>query len=290
MGYINGKEILFSSNVNITGGDTAHLEAEIEEHEKRISNIEHQLAPEYVTTDESTAYEKTVPAKACPYAQINKVGGGENLITAEAIGVEGSEVLPFTYEDNILTFSGTLTENGYIDIGSIPDLPIGTTLIMNVPEGFEAFVECNAEYEDEEENYYGGDFRFYFENGEATLYDDDAKAMVEAGYTGGFSIGYIELVPTEDITDASFELACYIERKEVDALEIPEAVQELEGYGKGGYIDFERKVFVYGETETNISEHLTEGFIEVVGGGTITAVNEGNVAVYSSITYMLKEG
>lgn len=93
--------------------------------------------------------------------------------------------------------------------------------------------------------------------------------------------------------------------------EIPihEAIQAIEGYGQSNpnnpdeynYIDFDRRLFVaYGHIvdgawvaysepiETDISEYLTDKFIEVVGGGTITAVNERIYDVPSTITYLIE--
>lgn len=214
MAYINGNEILFSSN--ITGGNTAHLEAEIEEHEKRISNLEHQLAPEYVTTDESTAYEKTVPYNACPYAQIDRlgtVGVTENLITADMITVEGTEDAPsFTYENGVLAIEGELTTEHYINIGgSFPSLPMGTVVVMAVPEGFTAYLEGDYFIADDETS----NNRIDFENGMATLIGDGDE---QEG--SDFHINYIEITPTEAMTNPSFSLDCRVKPEKVTALEL----------------------------------------------------------------------
>lgn len=94
-------------------------------------------------------------------------------------------------------------------------------------------------------------------------------------------------------------------------LPIPTEIQALDGYGESNpnnaaeynYIDFEQLKFIaYGHIvdgswvafdavqETDISHLITaDNFIEVEGGGTITAVNENSFAVPSEITYMLKE-
>ncbi len=95
-----------------------------------------------------------------------------------------------------------------------------------------------------------------------------------------------------------------------DTFAIPEEIQALDGYGQSNpdntneynYIDFERKVFVaYGhivdeawvayETpiETDISAYF-DSFIKVEGGGTITAVNEYEYDVPSTINYITKVG
>ena len=43
--------------------------------EKRVNNIENHISGEFFTTDNSTAYIKTVPSKACSYAQLNNISG-----------------------------------------------------------------------------------------------------------------------------------------------------------------------------------------------------------------------
>jgi hypothetical protein len=97
---------------------------------------------------------------------------------------------------------------------------------------------------------------------------------------------------------------------EIDTFPIPEEIQAIEGYGQSNpdnpdecnYVDFEGYFVGKGHIvdgawvanrapiKTDVSEYLTDIFIEVAGGGIITAVNEYNTAVPSSITYLLKEG
>lgn len=189
---------------------------------KRITNLEKRIVPDPFQTDDSTVYEKTVPANACPYAQIDKVGTmGVPVISGNLASNIDTDAGDWTMDINdILTIDGTITPDNYIDIQDIPDLPIGTTLVMDVAQGFEAFVDCYAEYEDEEGNTYGGQYQFYFENGEATLYDDEFKRMVEAGYEGGVSVAYIKLVPLETMTNPSFRLDLRIKTEKVTALEM----------------------------------------------------------------------
>ena len=90
---------------------------------------------------------------------------------------------------------------------------------------------------------------------------------------------------------------------------IPAEVQALEGYGQGNptgteynYIDYTRRVFVqkgYRDAngawiptgrEIDISAYLpADNFIEVEGGGIVTAVNEDKLAAPTKIEYQLKE-
>jgi hypothetical protein len=105
----------------------------------------------------------------------------------------------------------------------------------------------------------------------------------------------IEAVELEQEPSASYPPATYAPTTEyvpykgiIDTVAIPEAVQAFEGYGTTeGRIDFERKVWIYGDNETDISEYLTDdNYIEVEGGGTITAVNEHENAVPFNIAYI----
>lgn len=95
-----------------------------------------------------------------------------------------------------------------------------------------------------------------------------------------------------------------------DTFTIPEAIQAIEGYGQSNpdnpdeynYIDFERKMFVaYGHMvddnwvayaepiKTDISSYLSnDNFIEVRGGVSITAINNNESKVPSTITYLMK--
>ena len=80
------------------------------------------------------------------------------------------------------------------------------------------------------------------------------------------------------ITDENADISIYSPYI-AETYPIPEAIQALDGYGTdGSYIDFDRKVFVNGETETDISNILTDytdyKFIEVEGGGELIAKNE----------------
>jgi hypothetical protein len=106
----------------------------------------------------------------------------------------------------------------------------------------------------------------------------------------------VEAVELEQEPSTSYPPATYAPATEyvpyrgvIDTVAIPEAVQALEGYGtSGGYIDFERKVWIYGDNDpVDISAHLTDdNYIEVEGGGTITAVNEHENAVPFNIAYI----
>lgn len=70
-----------------------------ENHERRITQLEKHISNDYFVTDESTEYNKIVDANACPYAEIDKVGG-------------------MSYKSKNLTDAGTVQVNkyAYVDI------------------------------------------------------------------------------------------------------------------------------------------------------------------------------
>ena len=71
---------------------------------------------------------------------------------------------------------------------------------------------------------------------------------------------------------------------------IPIDIQNKEGYGTDdGYIDFDRKKWVYGDSEEDISHILTDyldyKFIEVEGGGELIAENKDKNPVPWTVTF-----
>lgn len=70
------------ANVGFVNSSTKNIDTRLSiltedllEHEVRLDNIEHHLAPKYVMTDNTTAYTKDVPENACSKAQLNSIGG-----------------------------------------------------------------------------------------------------------------------------------------------------------------------------------------------------------------------
>ncbi|MBP3573853.1 MAG: hypothetical protein J6J71_04525 [Prevotella sp.] len=85
---------------------------------KAIYNIPADASLSFVT-DEEVAYEKTVPANACPYAQLNKVGGMtykcNNLIPYPYADTNKTEngITWTVNADGSVTANGTATANTY---------------------------------------------------------------------------------------------------------------------------------------------------------------------------------
>jgi hypothetical protein len=68
----------------------AALQAEIDKQERRISNLEEHISDDYFATDETVAYEKAVPARACSSAKLLSVGG---------MTYKCNNIAPFPYFD-----------------------------------------------------------------------------------------------------------------------------------------------------------------------------------------------
>ena len=66
-------------------------------HEKRITNLEKKIAPEYFLTDADVKHEKVVPSNACPFALVNKIGG---------MTYKCNNLIPFPYVDSAMTRLG----------------------------------------------------------------------------------------------------------------------------------------------------------------------------------------
>ena len=89
----------------------------IDTQNKRITNLEHWLAPRYFETDNTVAYCKDVPEGALPYAEVEKVGGMtrkcNNLIPFPYLETtRSSNGLTFTVNaDGSISITGTATAN-----------------------------------------------------------------------------------------------------------------------------------------------------------------------------------
>ncbi|MBE6537924.1 MAG: hypothetical protein E7671_00475, partial [Ruminococcaceae bacterium] len=100
--------------------------------EKRLTNLEHQVSPEYFETDETVAYEKAVPANACPYAELHSVGGmthkSNNLIPFPYDVASGSMMggLPLTIDGGVITVGTGTAAGGYANLCHSLTLPAGT--------------------------------------------------------------------------------------------------------------------------------------------------------------------
>lgn len=98
------------------------LQEEIDKQARRISNLEEHISDDYFVTDDSVAYSKTVPARACSSAKLLSLGGmtyrDEETNTLRdskvtEIKSHGANILPYPYTDTTKTQAGiTYTDNG----------------------------------------------------------------------------------------------------------------------------------------------------------------------------------
>ncbi|MBQ3063988.1 MAG: hypothetical protein IJC99_04220 [Clostridia bacterium] len=133
-------------------------EVRISHGEKRLENLEARLDPEDFVTDDTTTYQKTVPATALPYASVSKIGTAftpENLfVTFNAITDTESKYEDSFYDGfhedtgsyasvshdaadpTIMRISCPHTNNCRITLGKIR-LPAGTYTMSGAPGGNE---------------------------------------------------------------------------------------------------------------------------------------------------------
>lgn len=94
----------------------------IDTQNKRITNLEHWLAPRYFETDNTVAYCKDVPQGALPYAEVEKVGGMTRVCT---------NLIPYPYLENTKTTNGlTFTVNADGSIGITGTATANTALYL----------------------------------------------------------------------------------------------------------------------------------------------------------------
>ena len=207
---------------------TSQYNESISAHDKRLSNIESRLAPKYITTDNTTVYAKEVPAKACPYAQIDKLGTvGVPVKTGNLIGENldnfdfDDEIESYSYKDGILTIKGTVTAGSYIyNYPANVQVPLGTKLIMPGLEGFSAQIDVSCEELEIDGSILGGEMSFTVVNGEVTVFEgDELTSLLNVGIDSA-TIYFIALIPDEDMTDFSVKFDCRIKTAKVTALEV----------------------------------------------------------------------
>lgn len=115
----------YESTIINQGECITAIEAKTENHEKRITNIERHISQDYFVTDDTTAYNKAVPADVCPYAQLNSIGGmtykSNNLIPFPYLRMNSTEngVNFSTTDDGAITLSGTSTSSDVSNIALI---------------------------------------------------------------------------------------------------------------------------------------------------------------------------
>lgn len=153
----------------------------INNHERRLTNIERHINQDYFYTDESVAYTKIVPSNACPYAQIDSVGGMtykcNNLIPFPYVYKSRTLYgIDFTVNDNgtvVLNGTCTLTE-GSVDflLAQSWYIPTGDYIISGGPKigASTCSVFCYIKRADGTNSYIGEDTKFTIAEGDYIHY------------------------------------------------------------------------------------------------------------------------
>lgn len=280
------------------------MESRITRNEKRITNLERGIVPDPFYTDDSMAYVKSVPDNALPYAEVNKVGGKvteiksvgnnrfniANLNSAMIVKGNAFTVPEGNYNRDIFTDIGGFTEAvpmEYLD--KLPYLEAGD-YTLSWDEGYDQqnyFSVCTVNHLDGTIINASDGWR----SGQTFNVPSDSLVTFRRG--NNTSKTYTNFIITRGSSTSPYKP--YVEH----SFKIPLDVQQLKGYGEGdNYVDLENREFVayYYDGEyhdkpvvTDLSSIISEdNYIEVEGGGAITAVNEGENPVKTEITYMLE--
>lgn len=71
----NAAEATRKNEFNTMMGELANDALQLDGHERRITQLERHISNDYFVTDDSVAYTKIAPVDACPYAEIDAIGG-----------------------------------------------------------------------------------------------------------------------------------------------------------------------------------------------------------------------
>lgn len=315
------------------------VESTVSTVQKRIVNLEKGISHDPYVTDGAVAYSKGVPNNALPYAEIEKVGGavtsieshGKNLVnpaafssgvlSPEGVTHQGVTVKYLPDEDCFLIdgtnkggndgSNATQIVSTYFAVKNVPgtNYTLSAKHISGTMTGTEAYFYAGAaDTELYKTNWLSLQFSTRSSNTKQNNY-----ALITAFwfylYKGVSFDNYKVRFQLERGTTAT-EYSKY--KALVDSRTIPQAVQNLVGYGEANpdnaeeynYIDFEAKKFVaYGylsdgvwvaynaPQETDVSAYIDidDNLIEVEAGGSLVFVNENGLEVPSAVTYMVKE-
>ena len=245
-------------------------ESKISRNDKRIANLERGFKADSFVTDASVAYTKDVPVNALPWAELAKVGGmsyeeggvlksapvtgievvGANLTTAQAVYEGADKYLETVMDDrNCVRFTSGFR-------------------LKKTPIAFKPNTQYTVSFYAKGEDVSGAaatnnGFTFYYEDGTNTsinvranspwtlftLTSQSGKTVKEIGIEANEYRAYVYLDTDTFMLNkgnTALPYAPYTERTTT----IPEAVQSIDGYGRGisglvyNYVDFEKKQFV----------------------------------------------
>ena len=218
------------------------VSARISAHGKRIANLEQGLAADLFRTDADTAYAKTVPADAAPYAAVNVIGGmsykgdGELLSgSVTALESAGANLIPFPYAssnevemygaklsvgaDGGITGSGTPTGAILLIFGNVTLSP-GTYTASAQGEFGNIVIQIDSE---------DADVSYSFADSFTFTIESEARFRLMCKRTANNKEMCGTLYPMLNRGETVLPYAPYVTHE----FPIPEAVQNLDGYGLG---------------------------------------------------------
>lgn len=282
---------------------------------KRLANLE-SATLDFIE-DSTVAYQKTVPENALPYAKVQKIGGmtykdGDILRSAPVTELvsEGVNLMPYPYYETTKTYNGiTFTDNGdgTITANGTATSDSSFNLARNFPvkTGMVLSGTHNGGSDTYEIQGYLDSNNFISTNKGYEVAKKDFTVTLRIVIRSGYTANNLVFKPMMSY-NATLPYHPYFKH----TFSIPEAVQTLEGYGQGNpdnadeynYIDYDKKIFyqfgnivnnawVTNQKEIDLSAILIgDNYIEVEGSGTITAVNDYNYAVPTTIDYVTDIG
>ncbi|MBQ8393840.1 MAG: BppU family phage baseplate upper protein [Clostridia bacterium] len=224
-----------------------NLKSSITKNSKRITNLEQGIIPSPFETDSDVAYIKTVPENALPYAAISKIGGmthkdGETLKDAKVTGIKsvGTNIWDEQWEVGFIqpsngqnassdvrirskNYSFCQSDTQYYVLGILDD-----EIIVFEYDANKAFIKATYLWQNK------------FTTSNTTRY---IRFLLNANYGIVYKNDICINVSNDTINGTYYP---YTE----NTFAIPEALQNLEGYGLGlrntlyNYIDFESKSII----------------------------------------------
>jgi hypothetical protein len=284
----------------------ARLEKNDADHERRIANIEEHISDDYFVTDETVAYEKAVPARACSSAKLLSLGGMthkcKNLLDSTTINFVGNATVtngvatqtkadtnPSPYM-KCLTFDENdfiaQTIAGTIQIGRLGVAFEKTSEIKRISFGLngsttDTMVGTDVTHLPNGTYYLSVNFT-NIAQGSISWRD----MMINEGSTALPYEPFYEGLRDSKVTEI---VSRDTEGNAISTYPIPAEIQAIEGYGKDGFnIDLEKQEYTYGGVTSALPARL-EPIIKVEGGGSLEFVNEYKNPVPSAVKYLLKE-
>jgi hypothetical protein len=252
--------------------------------DKRITNLEQGLPEDNFITDDSVAYIKSVPSNALPYAEVKNLGGmtykegntlkhakvtkvisaGENLIKYAGVTPHSKTKNGVTYtinEDYSITINGTSTQGHWIMLSdtSTNNTQWNEATAKPIPHDY---YTASMEVISGSHNYtYGvicvGFYTPSSAEGTRVLELKDTQSITLPHIATKINSIYVIADAGTVFNNFTFKLqvqrgtqATEIITPTTHTIEIPAAVQALDGYGVGvndecyNYIDWENEVFV----------------------------------------------